>query len=37
MVKAAFLVVLFSDTYYIMDSETAIDKGYADLSMMVRP
>ena len=37
VVKAAFLVVLFSDTFYIMDSETAIDKGYADLSMIVRP
>ncbi|MCB2262653.1 MAG: PD-(D/E)XK nuclease domain-containing protein, partial [Candidatus Thiosymbion ectosymbiont of Robbea hypermnestra] len=37
VVKTAFLVVLFSDTFYIMDSETAIDKGYADLSMMVRP
>nr|VFK11979.1 MAG: PD-(D/E)XK nuclease superfamily protein [Candidatus Kentron sp. LPFa] len=36
-VKTAFLVVLFSDTFYIMDSETAIDKGYADLSMIVRP
>lgn len=30
-------MVLFSDTFYIMDSETAIDKGYADLSMTVRP
>ncbi len=37
VVKTAFLVVLFSDTFYIMDSETAIDKGYADLSMIVRP
>ncbi|VFN00214.1 MAG: PD-(D/E)XK nuclease superfamily protein [Candidatus Kentron sp. G] len=37
VVKTAFLVLLFSDTFYIMDSETAIDKGYADLSMIVRP
>ena len=37
VVKTAFLMVLFSDTFYIMDSETAIDKGYADLSMIVRP
>jgi len=37
VVKTAFLVVLFSDTFYIMGSETAIDKGYADLSMIVRP
>nr|VFK52281.1 MAG: Predicted AAA-ATPase [Candidatus Kentron sp. TUN]VFK52488.1 MAG: Predicted AAA-ATPase [Candidatus Kentron sp. TUN] len=36
-IKTAFLVVLFSDTFYIMDSETAIDKGYGDLSMIVRP
>nr|VFJ49371.1 MAG: PD-(D/E)XK nuclease superfamily protein [Candidatus Kentron sp. DK] len=36
-VKMAFLVVLFSDTHYIMDSETAIDKGYADLSLIIRP
>ncbi|WP_133510078.1 AAA family ATPase [Candidatus Thiosymbion oneisti] len=37
VVKTAFLVILFSDTFYIMDSETAIDTGYADLSMIVRP
>ena len=37
VVKTAFLVVLFSDTFYIMDSETSIDKGYADLSLIVRP
>nr|VFK66646.1 MAG: PD-(D/E)XK nuclease superfamily protein [Candidatus Kentron sp. UNK]VFK72135.1 MAG: PD-(D/E)XK nuclease superfamily protein [Candidatus Kentron sp. UNK] len=37
VVKTAFLIVLFSDTFYIMDSETAIDKGYADLSMIIRP
>ncbi|MCB2262549.1 MAG: AAA family ATPase [Candidatus Thiosymbion ectosymbiont of Robbea hypermnestra] len=37
VVKTAFLVILFSDTFYIMDSETVIDTGYADLSMIVRP
>jgi len=37
VVKTAFLVVLFSDTFYIMDLETAIDKGYADLSLIVCP
>nr|VFJ99685.1 MAG: PD-(D/E)XK nuclease superfamily protein [Candidatus Kentron sp. LFY] len=37
VIKTAFLVVLFSDTFYIMDSETAIDKGYADLSLIIRP
>ncbi|SEH05071.1 AAA family ATPase [Candidatus Venteria ishoeyi] len=37
VVKTAFLVTLFADTFYIMDSETAIDKAYADLSLIVRP
>jgi hypothetical protein len=37
VVKTAFLVLLFSDTFYLMDSETAIAKGYADLTMLVRP
>ncbi len=35
--KTAFLTALFNDSAYIMDSETAIDKGYGDLSMIVRP
>ncbi len=35
--KTAFLTTLFNDTAYIMDSETAIDKGYGDLSLIVRP
>ena len=37
VVKTAFLTSLFNDTAYIMDSETAIDKGYADLTLIVRP
>nr|VFJ44637.1 MAG: PD-(D/E)XK nuclease superfamily protein [Candidatus Kentron sp. FM]VFJ56092.1 MAG: PD-(D/E)XK nuclease superfamily protein [Candidatus Kentron sp. FM]VFK06327.1 MAG: PD-(D/E)XK nuclease superfamily protein [Candidatus Kentron sp. FM] len=36
-VKTAFLTLLFNDTFYIMDSETAIDRGYADLSLILRP
>ena len=36
-VKTAFLVLLFNDTFYIMDSETALDRGYADITMIVRP
>jgi hypothetical protein len=36
-VKTAFLTLLFNDLYYIMDSETALDKSYADLTMIVRP
>ena len=35
--KTAFLTTLFNDAAYIMDSETAIDKGYGDLSLIVRP
>ncbi|WP_462323050.1 AAA family ATPase [Halochromatium sp.] len=37
VVKTAFLVTLFNDIAYIMDSETAIARGYCDLSLIVRP
>ena len=37
MVKTAFLITLFNDIAYIMDSETAIARGYCDLSLIVRP
>ena len=37
VIKTAFLVTLFSDLYYVMDSETAIDRQYGDLSMILRP
>jgi hypothetical protein len=36
-VKMAFLLTLFNDHLYIMDSETCLDRRYADLSLMVRP
>ncbi len=36
-IKAMFLTVLFEDTFYIMDSETVLDRTYADLTMIVRP
>lgn len=36
-VKTAFLTLLFNDTFYIMDSETALERDYADLTMIVRP
>lgn len=36
-VKTAFLTLLFEDTFYIMDSETELKRGYADLTMIVRP
>jgi hypothetical protein len=37
VVKTAFLITLFNDIGYIMDSETAIARGYCDLSLIVRP
>lgn len=37
VVKTAFLTVLFDDLGYIMDSETSIERGYCDLSMIARP
>jgi hypothetical protein len=36
-VKTAFLTLLFNDIHYIMDSETALEKKYADLTMILRP
>jgi hypothetical protein len=36
-VKIAFLTLLFNDTFYIMDSETELERGYADFTMIVRP
>lgn len=37
VIKTAFLTLLFSDIFYIMDSETAIARRYTDLSMILRP
>jgi hypothetical protein len=36
-VKTAFLTLLFNDQFYVMDSETAVGRRYADLTMIVRP
>lgn len=36
-VKTAFLTTLYNDTLYIIDSETALKRTYADLTMIVRP
>jgi len=36
-VKTAFLTLLFDDTLYIMESEAEIERGHADLTMIVRP
>ncbi len=36
-VKTAFLTLLYNDTLYIMDSEEEIDRGYSDLTMIIRP
>ena len=35
--KTAFLTLLFNDTFYIADSETALERGYADLTLILRP
>ena len=37
VVKTAFLVVLFNDAFYAMDSEPALGRGYGDLMLRVRP
>jgi hypothetical protein len=37
MVKIAFLTLLFDDRLYMMVSETEVDHGYIDLSLIVRP
>lgn len=36
-IKTVFLSLLFNDTFYIMESETALARKYSDLSMIVRP
>lgn len=36
-VKTAFLTLLFNDIWYIMDSETALQRRYSDLVMVIRP
>ncbi|MBF0200862.1 MAG: AAA family ATPase [Desulfamplus sp.] len=35
--KTAFLTLLYNDTLYIMDSESELNRGYADLTMIIRP
>ncbi|MDG4594246.1 MAG: AAA family ATPase [Candidatus Contendobacter sp.] len=37
MIKIAVLTLLFDDRLYMMVSETEIDHGYVDLSLIVRP
>ena len=36
-IKTAFLTLLFNDLFYVMDSEPALARDYADLVMIVRP
>jgi hypothetical protein len=36
-VKMAFVMLLFDDILYIMDSETKIARGYGDLILIIRP
>ncbi len=37
VVKTAFLVTLFNDAFYVMDSEPALGRGYGYLLLRVRP
>ena len=36
-IKTAFLTLLFNDALYIMESETEMERGHADLTLIVRP
>ena len=36
-IKTAFLTLLYNNILYIMDSESEIGRGYADLTMIIRP
>ncbi|MCE7985797.1 MAG: AAA family ATPase [Caldilinea sp. CFX5] len=36
-IKTAFLTLLYNDAFYIMDSEKALQRTYADLIMILRP
>jgi hypothetical protein len=36
-VKMAFLSLLYNDTFYIIDSEQPVARGFADLTMILRP
>jgi hypothetical protein len=36
-IKTIFLTLLYNDIFYIMDSEPALQREYADLVMVVRP
>ena len=36
-IKTAFLMLLFNDIFYMVDSETPLRRGYADLTMILRP
>ncbi|MFO1420958.1 MAG: AAA family ATPase [Candidatus Competibacteraceae bacterium] len=37
VIKTAFVVTLFNDAFYVMDSEPALGRGYGDLLLRVRP
>ncbi|MEZ4863988.1 MAG: AAA family ATPase [Caldilineaceae bacterium] len=36
-IKTAFLTLLYNDTFYIIDSEHTLARGYADLTLILRP
>ncbi|MDM8528506.1 AAA family ATPase [Anaerolineales bacterium HSG24] len=37
LIKTAFVTVLYNGLYYTVDSETTLQRGYADLTMIIRP
>jgi hypothetical protein len=36
-IKTAFLTLLFENVFYLLDSETELEKRYADLTLILRP
>jgi hypothetical protein len=36
-IKTAFLTLLFDDIFYMIDSETSLERSYADLTLILRP
>ena len=36
-IKTAFATILFNDVWYLMDSETPLERRFADLTLLIRP
>ena len=35
-IKTAFATILFNDVWYLMDSETPLERRFADLTLLIR-